>query len=86
MDSVGRVPDDAKSFRWDLPVILGHDYQHVMARAEFSRNEEGAPVITITGSSGAEGHILAEYLEQPEIVGLSFIALPVRNANERKTI
>lgn len=73
-------------FRWNLPVILGYDHQHLMARAEFSRNEDGVPIITITGSPGAEGQMLAEYLEQPEIVGLAFIALPVRNATERKTI
>jgi hypothetical protein len=59
-----------------LPVLIGHDYEHVMGRAVIDR-EPNKVIITIT-SEGPDGHILGEFLTAAEPIALSFTGIPVK--------
>lgn len=71
-----------RNTRRQLPVFIGEDQKHAMASAEIVR-EPNEVVITIVGT-GLEGQLLADFLEQAEPIGLTFIPIPVRNIREKR--
>ena len=76
------MSDDLRQTKRHLPVLVGHDFQHVMARVDIQRTPDTV-IITIT-SDGVNGQRLAEFLEQAEPIALSFGAIPVRNIREKR--
>lgn len=78
--------DDVRRTSKQIPVLIGHDQQHVMARADIFRTpykvliQITAPTDTNTG----EGQHLADFLEQAEPIALSFGAIPVQNIREKR--
>lgn len=76
------MPSDVQPTRRDLPVIVGHNWQHIMAKAEIFRTPEGM-MIQITGQ-GEDAQHLAEYLEQAEPIALTFIAIPALTPREKR--
>lgn len=65
-----------------MPVLIGNNYKHVMGRAKIHRGLD--KVLIEIESSGEHGQLLADYLEQAEPVAVSFTAIPVQNAREKK--
>ncbi len=75
-----------------LPVLLGHDYQHIMAKARVVqtaaeyRYDDGKPYIskpakveiTIVCEDG-HAQMLGDYVAAQEIVALSFSGVPIQN-------
>lgn len=66
-----------------IPVLIGHDGQHVMARADIFRTPDKVLVQITAPSDRAEGQLLADFLEQAEPIALSFDAIPVQNKREK---
>lgn len=66
-----------------LPVVIGHNYEHVMGRAQIFRKPNGEVMIQID-AKGTEGQILGEFLEQAEPIAVSFAAIPVQNLREKR--
>lgn len=72
-----------------LPVLIGGDYEHVMARAVIDQTaavrsettrqilEPAKVTITIT-AEGGHAQILGDYVAATEIVALSFEGVPVQ--------
>ena len=65
-----------------IPVLIGYDYKHVMARAEIFRSSDKVLIQII--SEDGNGKTLAGLLEQDEPVALIFGAVPVRNTREKR--
>lgn len=65
-----------------LPVLIGNDQTHILAKTEIFRTPEKV-LIQIT-SDGPNGQLLAEFLEQAEPIGISFIPIPVQNIREKR--
>jgi hypothetical protein len=61
----------------DLPVFLGSDQSHTMAKAEIYKTSDKV-LIQIT-ASGDGGRYLSEFLEQNIPIGLSFNPIPIRD-------
>lgn len=66
-----------KQLKRDLPVFLGNDSSHTMAKAEIYETSDKV-LIQIT-ASGDGGRYLAEFLEQNIPIGLSFGPIPIRD-------
>jgi len=67
-----------------LPVVVGYDYQRVVAKADIFRSPE--KVLIQIASENKDGQALAELLEQDTPIALSiiFVATPVRNSKEKR--
>lgn len=76
------MADDLRQTIRQLPVLIGNDHEHVMAKADIFRSPDKV-LIQIT-STGPESQLLAEFLEQAEPIALSFEAIPVRNIREKR--
>jgi hypothetical protein len=76
------VDDAVIRTKRDLPVLIGHHQEHIMAQAEVFRTPEKV-LVQITGY-GPEGQLLAELLEQAEPIALYFGAIPVQNIREKR--
>ena len=66
-----------------IPVVIGNDYAHVMAKAVVVRTPTSV-TIEITSLPGHDSQRLAEFLEQAEPIAVSFTAVPVRNIREKR--
>lgn len=60
-----------------LPVLIGENYEHVMAQASVSQDRPGKVTITIE-ATGKDGDILADFLTAAEPIALSFAGIPVQ--------
>lgn len=76
------MPDVFRETRRDLPVLIGHNWQHVMAKARVLRTPTS--VLIEIASEDVDGQLLAEFLEQAEPIALSFVAIPPRNNREMR--
>lgn len=76
------MADDVIHTIRQLPVLIGAKYGHVMAQAEVFRKPDSV-LIQIT-ADGKKSQLLAEFLEQEEPIGMSFIAIPVQNIREKR--
>ena len=76
------MPDDSRQTIRKLPVLIGHNYEHIMANAEIVRTSEGTRIDI--NATGEEAIYLADFLEQAEPIALSFIAIPVQNTREKR--
>jgi hypothetical protein len=77
-----------------MPVLIGEDYRHVMARAtieqtaaEYGQDDSGnrilkkdAEVVITIVSKGGHAQELGDFVAATEIVALSFSGVPVRPA------
>lgn len=70
------------SLKRRLPVLIGFDYEHVMANAEIFR-EPDKILIEIT-STGTESQLLGDFLEQVEPIALSFGGIPAQTSEKRE--
>ncbi len=70
-----------------LPVLIGHDYQHVMAKAVIEQTARGTapdgsyipPKVEITiVAEGDHAQEIGDFVAANEIVALSFVGVPVR--------
>ena len=71
------------SVRRQMPVLIGNS-NHVMALAEITREPD--KVTIVVQAVGENSQYIADFLEQTEPIGLSFIALPIQNAREKRPI
>lgn len=71
------------SVRRQMPVLIGNN-DHVMALAEITR--EPNKVTIVVQAVGEDSQYIANLLEQTEPIGISFIALPIQNAREKRPI
>lgn len=62
-----------------IPVLIGHNYEHVMCKAVI--NVEGDTVTVTMAAKGSDGRELLEVMNQSEIMALSFVAIPVTPRN-----
>lgn len=76
------MANDIERIVRQLPVLIGTNHEHVMAKAEIYRRPDG--VLIIITANGQESQLLAEFLEQAEPIALSFGAIPVQNIREKK--
>lgn len=86
---------DRKTTNKMLPVLIGNNYQHVMAKAEIEQIaavvspttkqvlEPARVVITIV-SEGGHAQQLGDFVAANEIVALSFGGVPVRPVTKEK--
>lgn len=82
-----------------LPVLIGHDYQHVMARATIEQKaavygvddnhnrvlKEDAEVVITIVSKGDHAQLLGDYVAAMEVVALSFNGVPVRPVPDKES-
>jgi hypothetical protein len=75
-----------------LPVLLGENYKHVMARAsieqkaaQYGRDDQGnrvllqeAEVLITISAKGGHAQELGDFVAATEVVALSFSGVPVR--------
>lgn len=66
----------------DLPVLIGHDYEHVMAKAVITQ-EPDKVLITIE-ASGERARTLGDFVAANEIIALSFTGVPVRRPGKKE--
>lgn len=58
-----------------LPVVIGYDYEHVMAHAVITQTPDS---VTITiKAEGPRGRVLGDFVAANEIVALSFAGVPI---------
>lgn len=62
-----------------IPVLIGHDYEHVMCKAVI--NVEGDSVTVTMAAKGTEARELLALMTENEIMALSFVAIPVTPRN-----
>lgn len=67
----------------DIPVLVGDNYEHIMARADVDVDTENTEVTITIKKKGRESLALAEILTTGEIVALSFVAVPVKPTPRR---
>lgn len=73
------------SIRRDMPVIIGHNQEHIMGRAEVFRHPDRVVIYIV--AEGSKSQDLAELLEQPELIALNFAAIPpAQNTREKRVI
>lgn len=72
-----------------IPVLIGHDYKHVMGKAVIEETPEvrsestnqvvsPAEVVITIKASGNNAKVLGEFLTVPEVVALSFTGVAVQ--------
>lgn len=76
------MADYASRIARPIPVLVGFDQAHVMAKAEIFRNPDSMMIQIIV--TGKENMLLAEFLEQAEPIALSFVARPFENKIEKR--
>lgn len=80
MDDMQQLPPPTRKVSYssslDLPVLLGFDQEHVMAKAYIEA--DGDNVDIRIKSSGPAGLALTEFLMGGSPVALSFVAIPVK--------
>ena len=76
------MDDDMVHTTRQLPVLIGHNYKRVMARADIFRSPNKVMIQIV--SEDSNGKTLAELLEQDEPIALIFGAVPVRNCREER--
>lgn len=74
--------DSIRQTSRQLPVLIGNDHEHVMAKADIYRAPD--KILIEIEARGPNSQLLAEFLEQAEPIALSFGAIPVRNIREKK--
>lgn len=69
-----------------IPVLVGHNYEHVMCRAVIE--EEGDTVTVTMTAKGRDAVELQSILTSGELMALSFVAVPVlpRNTDSKENI
>jgi NADPH-dependent 7-cyano-7-deazaguanine reductase QueF len=71
---------DIRVTRMQLPVLIGFDYQHVMAECVVTETPDKTEIhIEATGDAA---RYLGSFVASNEPVALSFVAIPVRNKHE----
>jgi len=80
-----------------LPVLIGHDYEHVMARATIEQTpaeygiddqhnrikKKDAEVLITIVAKGDHAQLLGDFVAANEIVALSFGGVPVQRAPQK---
>lgn len=69
----------AEYMRTQIPVLIGHNYEHVMCQAVI--NVEGDSVTVTMAAKGTEARELLALMTESEIMALSFVAIPVTPRN-----
>ena len=65
-----------------IPVLLGNNYEHIMARADIV--EEGDEITVTIKAKGGDALDLAEVFTSSEPLALSFVAIPVKPHSSKK--
>jgi ABC-type hemin transport system substrate-binding protein len=86
---------DTKVTKKPIPVVIGHDYQHVMAKATIeqkaavkskSTNQslEPAKVIITIVAEGKDAQELGDFVAANDVVALSFGGVPVQGHHRKE--
>lgn len=66
----------------DLPVLIGHNYEHVMGKAVIAQTPDTVTITIV--ASGERARILGDFVAANEIVALSFGGVPVRQTPKKE--
>lgn len=69
----------AEYIRKQIPVLVGHNYEHVMCQAVV--NVEGDTVTVTMSAKGPQARELLAVTTENELMALSFVAIPVTPRN-----